>query len=564
MNVNGLITAPAGITGATGSFTYLKTTNNANIGGSLNVDGLITAPAGITGATGSFTYLKTTNNANIGGSLNVNYIEFPDTTKQYTAAGNSFWDISGNNIYNTNDDGDGFVGIGTSEPRAPLEIFSDQIIYRSNLWTSRTSAEVNSWTSVCYGNGLFVAVSSDGTNRVMTSPDGINWTSRSAAAIKPWQSVCYGNGLFVAVYGNIDTSDTTTDKVMTSPDGINWTSRISGTDTSCQWKSVCYGNGKFVAVSLYGIQTTTDRIIYSYDGITWVNTNVPGTDLDDVFLDSVCYGNGKFVAVTSSNARLPIYSVDGINWEEGQVSEFANWQSVCYGNGLFVAVSSTNITGVDQVMTSTDGIYWDFEIAAENIDWRSVCYGNGLFVAVSSDNTGSIANRVMTSPDGINWTSRTSAADNLWLSVCYGNGLFVAVSSNGDYRVMTSGKQYQNIETTIVPWIVSNNNIISNFSGTCSASSFTSTSDYRIKENVKNLDETFSIDELRPVTYFNKNTEKQDMGFIAHEVQEIFPFLVHGNKDDAQIQSLNYNGFIALLVKEIQELKKEIQELKGK
>jgi hypothetical protein len=39
-------------------------------------------------------------------------------------------------------------------------------------WTSRTSAADNDWTSVAYGNGLFVAVSNNGTgNRVMTSPD---------------------------------------------------------------------------------------------------------------------------------------------------------------------------------------------------------------------------------------------------------------------------------------------------------------------------------------------------------------------------------------------------------
>jgi hypothetical protein len=33
----------------------------------------------------------------------------------------------------------------------------------------------------------------------MTSPDGINWTIRTSAADNPWASVCYGNGLFVAV-----------------------------------------------------------------------------------------------------------------------------------------------------------------------------------------------------------------------------------------------------------------------------------------------------------------------------------------------------------------------------
>jgi hypothetical protein len=36
----------------------------------------------------------------------------------------------------------------------------------------------------------------------MTSPDGITWTSRTSAADNAWQSVCYGNGLFVAVSGN--------------------------------------------------------------------------------------------------------------------------------------------------------------------------------------------------------------------------------------------------------------------------------------------------------------------------------------------------------------------------
>ena len=50
-----------------------------------------------------------------------------------------------------------------------------------------------------FGNGLFVAVASSGTSRVMTSPDGINWTSRTAAESNCWTSVTYGNGLFVAV-----------------------------------------------------------------------------------------------------------------------------------------------------------------------------------------------------------------------------------------------------------------------------------------------------------------------------------------------------------------------------
>ena len=206
----------------------------------------------------------------------------------------------------------------------------------TSLWTSRTSAANNYWTSVTYGNdpsgnGLFVAVSKDGTNRVMTSPDGITWTPRTAAENNSWRSVTYGNGLFVAVasYGN--------NRVMTSPDGITWTSRTATADNF--WTSVTYGDGLFVAVA-------SNRVMTSPDGITW----------------------------TSRTA-----------------AENNDWQSVTYGNNLFVAVA------FNRVMTSPDGITWTSRTAAENNSWLSVTYGNdpsgnGLFVAVASYGN----NRVMT------------------------------------------------------------------------------------------------------------------------------------------------------------------------
>jgi hypothetical protein len=92
----------------------------------------------------------------------------------------------------------------------------------------------------------------------------------------------------------------------------------------------------------------------------------------------------------------------------------------------------------------------------------------------------------------------------------------------------------------------------------------TTTSDYRVKENPILLNETFFVDSLKPMFYKNKISNKEDMGFLAHEVQEIFPFLVNGEKDGKEFQSLNYNGFIALLVKEMQELKQRVYILENK
>jgi hypothetical protein len=108
--------------------------------------------------------------------------------------------------------------------------------------------------------------------------------------------------------------------------------------------------------------------------------------------------------------------------------------------------------------------------------------------------------------------------------------------------------------------------------GVFTGTSFNAISDYRIKDNVKPIDlSNINIDSLNPVTYLNKKTKTQDIGLIAHEVQEIFPYLVNGEKDGKDMQSICYMSLIGLLIKEVQELKskmkekeKEVQELKSK
>ena len=66
-------------------------------------------------------------------------------------------------------------------------------------WTPADAAEANSWKSVTFGAGKFVAVSSDGINRVMTSTDGVTWSPQTAAENNLWQSVTYGNGQYIAI-----------------------------------------------------------------------------------------------------------------------------------------------------------------------------------------------------------------------------------------------------------------------------------------------------------------------------------------------------------------------------
>ena len=65
-------------------------------------------------------------------------------------------------------------------------------------WTAHAATEANSWYSVAYGNGVWVAVSHDGTNRVMRSVDAVASSSSSADAGVP--------GIFLTVAGPVGRS----------------------------------------------------------------------------------------------------------------------------------------------------------------------------------------------------------------------------------------------------------------------------------------------------------------------------------------------------------------------
>jgi hypothetical protein len=102
-----------------------------------------------------------------------------------------------------------------------------------------------------------------------------------------------------------------------------------------------------------------------------------------------------------------------------------------------------------------------------------------------------------------------------------------------------------------------------NISGDLTAGSFSTSSDYRIKTDISQLDENVTLDNLRPVKYLQTLINKPQYGLIAHELQEYYPDLVVGEKDGKEWQQVNYTGLIALLINEIKQLKRELTELEN-
>jgi hypothetical protein len=89
----------------------------------------------------------------------------------------------------------------------------------------------------------------------------------------------------------------------------------------------------------------------------------------------------------------------------------------------------------------------------------------------------------------------------------------------------------------------------------------TTSSDYRLKTNVTDLDGSYTVDKLVPIQYDNILSNKHEFGLIAHELQEVYPELVKGEKDGVEYQRVNYNGLIGVLVKEVQELNRRKEAL---
>jgi len=99
--------------------------------------------------------------------------------------------------------------------------------------------------------------------------------------------------------------------------------------------------------------------------------------------------------------------------------------------------------------------------------------------------------------------------------------------------------------------------------GNLVAGSYATSSDYRIKTNIVELDETYTVDKLRPVKYYQTQINREKYGLIAHELQEHYPDLVVGEKDGSELQRVNYTGLIAILINEIKRMKNELSELEN-
>jgi hypothetical protein len=91
----------------------------------------------------------------------------------------------------------------------------------------------------------------------------------------------------------------------------------------------------------------------------------------------------------------------------------------------------------------------------------------------------------------------------------------------------------------------------------------TQLSDARLKENIIPINSTINdIKKINAYTYYWKDQKRdrdQQIGLLSQEVERVYPQLI--KKDSAGLMSVNYSGFVPLLIKSVQEQQQMIDNM---
>ena len=250
----------------------------------------------------------------------------------------------------------------------------------------------------------FVAIANGSTanaNLALSAADTTAWSAGTALPNSNFTSLTYGNGVFVAVGGAGGSGS-----AATSTDGSTWVSRTTPTLGAGTLTGVAYGAGTYIAINGGG-----NEAFISTNGIVWTkstaaaNENLPASAV----WSSVAYGNGRFVAIASASDEAAISYDNGNTWLASPAGLPSNetWSTIKYGQGLFVAVAE----GTDVAATSPDGITWTKRQLSASSDWHALAFGNTngnpRWVALT-DAANNTANVIKT---GATTTGRASEAD---------------------------------------------------------------------------------------------------------------------------------------------------------
>lgn len=243
------------------------------------------------------------------------------------------------------------------------------------------------WNSMCYGNGVYVAVS---RNYYAWSEDLTTWTV--TALSQPGGSnayVAFGDSTFViSTQGGI---------FFYSDDGKTFTRTLSVVDYV--GGKVIYADGKFVCMG-YTYQAYSTNGAYSTDkGRTWQAAPISGLEsgATGVRALALTYAKGGFFACgyddRSTHNFYLLFSTDAKSWNVEHViyssSNLTAWRCLYYDEPTDVMYLFGTSSAVCYVSTVYSTVWFSKSIGSGGSYWDAVRYNDKILLAgYSSDDSG--------------------------------------------------------------------------------------------------------------------------------------------------------------------------------
>ena len=538
---------------------------------------------------------------------------------------NSNWVKTGNNIYNSNSAN---VGIGTST------IPSDHILQISNDSQSYARvALTNSQTGNASGDGLIFQMETlnsiiknqengslaFGTNGRETDlyinsggDVGINYTG-------PYNQISGGETTLA-----IADADNASLYLKSNATGGHNHILFSGTGGSLSFYDKTRGDYSMIInasgnVGINTVSPTNGKLEIQQTATTaalWVQTGGTtnsysiadfrtGTNLSALRINgdgNSLFGGNIGINSTSPNVKLQVNATGG-NISSGNAINLSTMKGIKLTNtlnddssvGLWFGTNNVHWSGISGQRNNsastwgTDLRFYTHESATTDLTYsreRMRITSEG-FVGILTDApaytldvTGNVR---VTDRLGVGTTPDTAAAGDR-LKIQGGNnglGCIKAISGQYSYGVRIEGSNLSTqlacyssstALTTQINFETAGNSSAGKITTTGNSTAYNTLSDYRVKENVIPISDSISrLNQLKPSRFnFIGESNKTVDGFIAHEVQDIVPEAIVGEKDEIDKdgnpvhQGIDQAKLVPLLVAAIQELEARVKELENK
>jgi hypothetical protein len=345
------------------------------------------------------------------------------------------------------------------------------------------------------------------------------------------------------------------------------------------------GIGISSPLSRLHVSTATSEIVSRY--IASANSssfNLYGDSGTTVFPFIGSNGNALTFGAYGTSERMRIDSSGNVGIGTTTSTAYSNYVN----NTVFRTVSSVSDSStssgsnigqlaIDNIDTTTNNYS---KLAFTTSDGGNRVVASGIYTQVTARTSGNFVSSNMQF-----WTGTTGSPPAERMRIDSSGNLLVGTTSNtinaNGFIAQSDG--VAKVTSTSDPLIVNrrsstgtlvlfyNDSVLKgSISTNGSTVSYNTSSDYRLKENIAPMTGALAtVSALKPVTYNWKEDGSSGQGFIAHELQEVVPECVTGEKDavDAEgnpkYQGIDTSFLVATLTAAIQELKAEVDALKA-